>query len=99
MVESGPTLAAMAQQSAQYLNLFRDEKFAEALYSVYTRFLEQVTVDELSANANMDVIEPPYVDPALQYNVPPASGLLALVLIFALAAEFYVARPPVGPPE
>lgn len=96
--QTGPTLAAMALQSAQYLNLFRDEKFAEALYSVYTRFLEQVTVDELSASGGIDLIEPPYVDPARQYNAV-AVGLLALVLILAVAAEFYVARPPVGRPE
>ena len=93
--QGGLNLAAIALQSSQYLNLYRDEKFAEALYGVYTRFLEEVTTDELSANANMDVIEPPYVDPARQYNAP-AVGLLALVLVLAFAAEYYIARPPVG---
>jgi hypothetical protein len=92
---SGPSLAAMALQSSRYLNLYRDEKFAEALYAVYTRFLEQVTVDELTASANMEVVEPPYVDPARQFNAP-AAGLLALVFILAIAAEYYIARPPVG---
>ncbi len=93
--QGGPNLAAMALQSAQYLNLYRDEKFAEALYAIYTRFLEEVTTDELSANANIDVIEPPYVDPARQFNAW-AVGLLILTLVLAFAAEYYIARPPVG---
>jgi capsule polysaccharide export protein KpsE/RkpR len=91
----GPNLAAMALQSSEYLNLYRDERFAAALYAVYTRFLEQVTVDELSANANMDVIEPPYVDPGRQFNVAPM-GLLIVIVVLAFGAEYYIARPPVG---
>lgn len=92
---AGLNLAAMALQSSEYLNLYRDEKFAESLYGVYTRYLEQVTVDEMSANASMEVIEPPYVDPARQYNAW-AVGLLVLIILAAVTAEFYLIAPPVG---
>ena len=92
---SGPSLGNLALASSEYFNLYRDEKFAETLYSVYSRYLEEVTIDELSANANMDIIEPPYVDPNRQYN-PGAVGLLILVILIGAGAEFYLVAPPVG---
>jgi tyrosine-protein kinase Etk/Wzc len=91
----GPTLANIALRSSEYFNLYRDEKFAETLFIVYSKYMEQVTIDELSANANMNVIEPPFIDPARQYNAAPI-GLLILLILIAAAAEFYIAAPPVG---
>ncbi|MEO8927293.1 MAG: hypothetical protein ABI306_09030 [Caulobacteraceae bacterium] len=91
----GPQLASIALGSSAYLNLYRDEKFAETLYSVYSRYIEEVTIDELTANTNLDVIEPPYVVPARQYNAA-AVGLLVVVLLLAAAAEYYIIAPPVG---
>jgi len=88
-------LAGMAAESTEYLNLYRDERFADALYEIYRQALEKVTIDELSANVTMDVIEPPYVDPARQYNTP-AVGLLVLVILLAGCAEYYVVAPPIG---
>ena len=89
------TLSAMARQTETYFNLYRDERFAQTLYDIYTRYLEQVTVDEMASRSIMDVIEPPFVDPHRQYNPLPL-GLLFLVVISALLAEFYVTNPPVG---
>lgn len=91
----GPQLGALSLGSAEYVNLYRNEKFAENLYSVYSRYLEEVTIDELSANANLDVIEPPYIEPSRQYNTA-AVGLLILVILIAIAAEFYLVTPPIG---
>ncbi len=93
--EAGLSVAAVAQRSSQYLNLYRDEKFAEALYAIYTRYLEQVTIEELSANQDIKVIEPPYVDPAYQTN-SSAVGLLLLIVLLAVGFEFYLVKPPVG---
>jgi capsule polysaccharide export protein KpsE/RkpR len=91
----GLNLTGMAAKTTEYFNLYRNQKFAEALYEIYSRALEKVTVDELSASNTLDVIEPPYVDPARQYNASMV-GLLALLVLFAVVAEFYVVAPPVG---
>ena len=94
----GPTglnLGGMGQVMTQYNNLYREAKGDEILYEIYKRYLESVTVDELSAYASLDTIEPPYVDPERQYNII-AVGLLILIVVFAFGAEFYVISPPVG---
>ena len=86
---------ALAARETQYFNLYRDERFAQAMYEIYSRYLEQVTVEEMSARNNMDIVEPPYVDPARQYNVLPL-GLLVFVVLLAIGSEYYVVRPPSG---
>lgn len=91
----GPKLASIALESSEYFNLYRDEQFAQSLYSVYSRYTEEITIDELTAATNMDLIEPPYVVPNRQYNAA-AVGLLAVVILLAFTAEFYMIAPPVG---
>lgn len=85
-------LAGMSGVNETYYNLYRDEKSAEILYEVYRRYLEEVTVDELSANENLILVEPAYVHPERQLNV------LAIALLFILLAtealvELYWADP------
>jgi tyrosine-protein kinase Etk/Wzc len=93
--EGTSNLAGIANTDAQYFDLYRDEKAAEILYDVYKKYLEEVTIDEMSANQNLSLVEPAYVYPERQYNISGV-GLLALAIVLALVAEFYVARPPVG---
>lgn len=88
-------LANMAAKDTEYFNLYRDEQFAQVLYQIYTRYLESTTIDELSVGANVDMVDPAYVDPGRQFNAP-AEALFCLVLFLAGAAEFYIIRPPVG---
>jgi len=49
----------------------------------------------MSAHENMNLIEPAYIDPNRQFNIP-AVGLLILVLLVAATLEIYLLRPPVG---
>jgi hypothetical protein len=90
-----PTLGDISDQSSEYLNLFREEKIATTLSQLYTGALEQITVDELSANATANLVEPPYILPERQFNILFV-GLLALVALAAGACEFYALAPPVG---
>lgn len=92
-----PTLGSLTPVISDYENLYIAEKYAEAAFEIYKRYLDTVTVEELSATTNLDVIQPPYVDPARQYNVG-AVGMLILIVLSAVAAEFYIARPPPGRP-
>jgi uncharacterized protein involved in exopolysaccharide biosynthesis len=89
------SLQAMPAKDTTYFNLYRDERYYESLYAIYTRYLEAATIDELSAQNNLSQIEPAYLDPARQFNVW-AAGLLFVVILVAAASEFYVLNPPVG---
>jgi hypothetical protein len=89
-VNSG-SLTAIAAKQSEYLNLFRDERFEDALVAIYTRSLEQASVEELTAKANssIQVVEAPYIDPHRQYNIGAIGALLA-VLLLAFYTEYYV---------
>jgi len=100
----GAGLQNMASKSIEYLNLYRDVQFAQALHEIYTRSLEQVTVSELLADSNQDLasLEEPFVEAPWRLNV---FGLapLGLVLLLAFYVEYYVPatrfgyrRPPRG---
>ena len=49
----------------------------------------------LAASINVRVLEPAYIDPARQYNLP-AMILGVLLVLLGLAIEFYNLRPPVS---
>jgi tyrosine-protein kinase Etk/Wzc len=87
----GPSVGAMTPVISEYSNLYRDQKFAEAEYEIYKRYLGTVTVEDLAAEINMDIVEPPYVDPDRKFNAP-AVGALILVILLSLLAEFYIAQ-------
>lgn len=91
----GPSVGGMAPKISEYQNLFRNEKYAEAKFDIYKRYLDTITIEKLSATINMQVIEPPYIDPARQYN-EPAIAALFLILLLGVLAEFYVAQPAPG---
>ncbi len=86
----GPNVAGLTEVSGEYLNLFRDYRFAQALYEVYARSSEEVAVETLAAETATDVqvIEAPRVDDDRKFNVP-AVALLALVLLLAAFTEIY----------
>lgn len=88
---STPTLSGIAHVSAAYLNLFRDEQFTQSLYSVYSRYAEEVSVEEIvnNASSNIQVIQAPYIDPKRHWNLIPI-GLLVLVMLIAFYIEYYV---------
>jgi capsule polysaccharide export protein KpsE/RkpR len=87
---AGPNVAGLSQVSGEYLNLYRDYRFAQALYEVYSRSSEEVAVEALAGETASDVqvIEAARLDPDRKYNIP-AVALLALVLLAALFTEFY----------
>lgn len=83
------SLSRVNPEVTEYRNLLRAEGFAQGRYDIYKRYLESLTVQEVAAPLNLDVIDPPFVDPQRHFNVVPL-GLLALVIIFAIVAEFYM---------
>jgi hypothetical protein len=86
----GPNIAGLSEISAQYLNLYRDYRFAQVLYELYSRLNEQVSVEELvsSSSAEVQIVESTHIDPQRQYNVTPAA-LFFLVILIAVFTEIY----------
>lgn len=87
---AGPNVAGLSEVSGEYLNLFRDYRFAQAVYEVYARSSEEVAVETLSGEtaSNVQVLEAPRLDADRKYNVA-AVALLALVILGALFTEIY----------
>jgi len=87
---AGPNVAGLSEVSGEYLNLYRDYRFAQALYEVYARSSEEVAVETLAGEtaASVQVLEAPRLDPDRKYNVA-AVALLAFVILGALFTEIY----------
>ncbi len=87
----GPSVGGLTPKITEYENLYRNERFAQAEFEIYQRYMGTVAVEELAAGINMDLIEPPFVDADRQYNTS-AVGALFLVIMLSILAEFYIAQ-------
>lgn len=87
---AGPNVTGLTEISTEYLNLYRDNLFAQALYNAYHSNLEQVTVQALSAEniANVEMLEPAHLDAKRSFNIP-AVALLAALVVLAIFTELY----------
>ena len=90
---SKSSVGDVVRQSTEAEKLKRDLDIARAVYENYKRFLQGTAAEGLTSNVNVRILEPSYVDSALQYRVTPlAVGLL--ILLLGGAVEFYLMRPP-----
>ncbi|HEV2597143.1 capsule biosynthesis protein [Sphingopyxis sp.] len=87
---AGPNVAGLGEVSGEYLDRYRDYRFAQALYDVYARSSEEVAVETLAGEtaANVQILEAPRLDADRKYNVA-AAALLALAILAALFTEIY----------
>jgi hypothetical protein len=87
---AGPNVAGLTEVSGEYLDRYRDYRFAQALYEVYSRSSEEIAVEALAAETASDaqVIEAARLDADRNFNVS-AVALLALVIALALFTEVY----------
>lgn len=88
----------VVQKSTRIRELDRLLLIAHTRHDSYERLLEGTAVEDITENAVIRIIEAPYVDSARQFNLLPMTIGIVLLLI-ALAIEFYGLRPPVGAPE
>ena len=86
----GPNVAGLGALSTQYLNLYRDYRFAQALYDVYSRSSEQVAVEQLASESAsyVQLIDPAHLDPERKLNIWAIAALAALALL-VLFTEWY----------
>ena len=87
---AGPNVAGLSEVSSEYLNLYRDYRFAQALYEVYARASEEVAVEALAGETASDVqvVEAARLDADRKFNIP-AVGALAFLLLLAAFTEIY----------
>jgi hypothetical protein len=91
----GLTASGIAPKALQYERLNRELKFSQALFDSYTRYLEGAAIEDLTAEYNVQLIEPPHISSDRQFNMLPLAALV-LVLLLALTSEFIAMRPPPG---
>jgi uncharacterized protein involved in exopolysaccharide biosynthesis len=86
---SGSALANVAVANTEYYDRVRDVTVAQLLYQVYSRYLDELTIDEMSAGQNVELIQPAFVNPRRQYNLAFV-GILCLVIGLGVGAEYYM---------
>ena len=90
---NGENALALSSRTAEYVRLYREQQFAEAIVLVYRRLFEEVSVEALSAATNVQIIERPHIDPDRQFNL---SGIALLLLVLLTAAFTEVYAPMTG---
>ncbi len=99
---NGPNAFGLSTISGQYFDLYRDYRFAQAVYDVYARANEQVSVEELVAEqaTYIQMVEPTHLDAERSYN-NWAIGMLVLLALMVVFTELYAPatglRWPAGP--
>lgn len=87
------SVGRVVEESTIARRLERKLLLAQSLYEVYRRYLEGTAVEDLTATANIRIIEPAFVDTQRQFNIVFVA-LAVLLILFAAATEFYLLRPP-----
>ncbi|NCP14022.1 MAG: hypothetical protein GW858_07650 [Sphingomonadales bacterium] len=82
----------LIENSSQLYRLERDLETAKALYNSYLRYLRGTSVEDLTADANVRILEQPHVETKRQYWLPGVALSIAFLLLW-LAIEAYRTRP------
>lgn len=89
------SVGQVVRQTRQAEKLSRELDVAQSLYDSYKRFLQGTSVEDLTSSVTIRILEPAFIDTTRQLNLVPLS-IGVIILLLALAIEFFAIRPPVG---
>lgn len=93
--DQNQSVGDLVQNSSHLYRLERELEVAKSLYNGYMRYLQGTAVEDLTANANLRVLEPATIETQRQIWLP-ALALCIAVLLTWIAIEAYRFRPPPG---
>lgn len=85
----------LVANSSRLYGLERELDVAKSLYNGYLRYLRGTAVEDLTADANLRVLELPHIETQRQIWLPPLALAIAVFLLW-MAIEAYRLRPPPG---
>lgn len=89
------SVGRVVRASTEADRLERELYVSKMLYESYIRFLQGTSVEDLTSEASVRILEPPFVDTERQFDYRWLALAAAIALLWA-AVEFYRFRPPVG---
>lgn len=90
--QSPQNVSEVVRNSSELYRLERDLEIAKSLYNSYLRFLRGTSVEDLTADANMRLLELPHVETKRQYWLPAVALAILIALLWG-AVEAYRLRP------
>jgi len=90
------SIGDLVQNSSELYRLERDLEIAQTLYDNYLRYLRGTAVEDLTAEANLRLVELPHVETARQYWLPAAAMFLFFLLLWGAIEAYRLRPPPVG---
>jgi len=93
--QSQQNVREVVENSTELYRLERDLDIAKSLYFNYLRYFRGTAVEDLTADANLRLIELPHVITKRQYWLPALASAVALLLLW-IAIEAYRLRSPPG---
>ncbi len=73
----------LSSDTSEYISLLRDQRYAEALFEVFSKYHETLLLEQASAGINAQVVEAPHLDPErpIRWAMIFAAALIVLFLL------------------
>jgi uncharacterized protein involved in exopolysaccharide biosynthesis len=69
----------LSTDTTEYITLLREQRYAEALYEVFSRYHETLLLEQAAAGLNAQVVEAPHLDPSRRVRWPLAVACAAFL--------------------